>query len=93
MIPFLKPLIAVWIGWKVSQKAALLSIIITLGGWLSGLHDAVSDAVHVRLSQLQPDLHALLCLAGFMEAVDILLLAGQWAFWWWAVMMFFRLRA
>lgn len=80
------------LAWLVAKKVALLALIMTLGGLLSGLNGQVSDLIYSHVSQLMPELFSILCLAGVWEAFDVLLLAGQFAFWWWAVGAFFKLK-
>lgn len=90
---WLSGLVKVWVAWKVSQKAALLAAILTLGTYLSNLLDNAGAIIQGLMSGVSAELYGIFCILGVWEGVDIILLAGSFAFWWFAWRAFFNLRA
>ena len=91
-MPWLYGIITAWIGWKASQKAALLAAILTLGAYLGDLFDEVTALVYNQVNAVAPEIYNVMGLLGVWHAFEVILIVGNYAFWWWAWRSFFSLR-
>lgn len=79
MPAFLIPLVSAWFAWSIAKRAAVVAVFVFLALELVGLHDQITATIQGFITQLQPEIYSILCIAGAFDAMDLLLMAVLYA--------------